>query len=527
MGTKGTLTPPVDSKLHESNSSVDESLSNDRKRIELFHIRIVVNHTKVEIVFDSVSQANLITESLAKKIVLETKPHPKPYPLGWIHDKEKLNVTQQWKVKFVIVSKLVDEVEMDVIPLDIYGMLLGSPYLYDRKAVFFRHENKYHITKGGVEYTVQTHQNKINSSLVSGGKMKILVNSSKTCMLMVVREKECEFADAFQGCDGKHKQELMELISDYNKLFQELKGLTPKREIQHEIYLLHDTPLPNIDMYRMSMIEMEEIKRQVQELLGQGVIGPSSTPCSSPIVLVPKKDGSWRMCVDYRVLNKISIKNHYPLSRIDDLLEQLKSVVYFKKLDLRSGYHQVMNDIFQLFIDEFVLVYLDDILVFSKSWFEHVSHVNKVLDVLKKEKIFVKLSKCEFGKTSLGYLGHIVGHAPLHTLTSVKHVFYWGGRQHKSFETLKEKISTAPILALSDLQQPFEIETDANGYAMGAVLMQQKKLICFHSEKFSQAVINYPTYDKELYALVQSVKKWKHYLIDKETIIHTDHQPLQ
>eukprot|EP00253_Pinus_taeda_P029524 PITA_29524 len=169
-----------------------------------------------------------------------------------------------------------------------------------------------------------------------------------------------------------------------------------------------------------------------------------------------------------------------------------------------------------------------------------MSHVKKVLDVLKKEKLFLKLSKCEFGKTSLGYLGHIVGHGQLKIdpakveaivnwpkPTSVTEVFQWGGRQHKSFETLKEKISAVPVLALPDLQQPFDIETDASNYAMGAILMQQKKPICYHSEKFSQSVINYPTYDKELYALVQSVKKWKHYLIGKETIIHTDHQPLQ
>eukprot|EP00253_Pinus_taeda_P032703 PITA_32703 len=215
------------------------------------------------------------------------------------------------------------------------------------------------------------------------------------------------------------------------------------------------------------------------------------------------------MCMDYRALNKITVKNRYPLQRIDDSLDQLKGVVYFTKLDLRGGYHQVrsteqdvwkttfktkqglfewmlmpfrlcnapttfmraMNDIFQPFIDDFVLVYLDDILVFSKSWVEHVCHVKKVLDVLKKEKFFVKLSNCEFKKTSLGYLGHIVGHAPLHTLKSVKQVFQWGGRQQKSFETLKEKINTVPVLALLDLQQPFEIETDGNCYAMGFVLM--------------------------------------------------------
>jgi hypothetical protein len=107
---------------------------------------------------------------------------------------------------------------------------------------------------------------------------------------------------------------------------------------------------------------------------------------------------------------------------------------------------------------------------------------------------------------------------PLHVLTSVKNTFQWEGKKEKSFNTLKEKISTTPVLALSNLQQLFEIETDANGYAMGVVLMQYCKPICYHSKKFNQVVVNYPIYDKELYALVQSVNKWKHYLLGKETI---------
>ena len=183
------------------------------------------------------------------------------------------------------------------------------------------------------------------------------------------------------------------------------------------------------------------------------------------------------------------------------------------------------------------------------------------------------MSKCEFVKTSLVYLGYIVGGghlkidlskvevifkwprphnvtkvrsflgavqywrkliaifsliaSPLHALTSTKVIFQWRGKQQKAFDTLKYKIVTAPVLALLDIQQPFEIETDASGYAMGAVLMQRRKPIYFHSETFSKEVMAYPTYDKELYALVQSVKKWKHYLMGKETIIHIDHQPLQ
>jgi hypothetical protein len=234
---------------------------------------------------------------------------------------------------------------------------------------------------------------------------------------------------------------------------------------------------------------------------------------------------------------------------------------------------RVMDDVFKPFQDEFVIVYLDDILIFSGTWDEHVRHVKKVLDTLQREKLYVKFSKREFGKTALVYLGHIVRGgqlkidpskidvivnwpkpksvtkvrsflgvvqywkrfisnfsfiaAPLHALISVKNTFQWEGKQHKSFDTLKENISTTPVLALPNLQHPFEIETNVIGYAMGALLMQYHKPICYHYETFNQAVVNYPTYDKELYALVQSVKKWKHYLLGKETIIHTYHQPLQ
>jgi hypothetical protein len=186
-------------------------------------------------------------------------------------------------------------------------------------------------------------------------------------------------------------------------------------------------------MYRASMIEREDIKKQVQELLDKGIIRPSSSPCGSSIVLVPKKDGTWRMCIDFQALNKITVKNQYPLPRIDDLLDQLKNVVYFTKLDLRSGYHQfkiaesdvcktvvktkeeffewlvmpfclsnapttfmrVMNDVFRSFIDDFVLVYLYDILVFSQTWEDHTMHVEKVFELLKREKLYVKMSKFE------------------------------------------------------------------------------------------------------------------------------------
>jgi len=294
-------------------------------------------------------------------------------------------------------------------------------------------------------------------------------------------------------------------------------------------------------MYRLPALENAEIKKQVQELLEKGFIRPSTSPCGSPIILVRKKDGSWRMCIYYRALNKITIKNCYPLPRVDDLLDQLKEVVYFSKLDLHSGYHQVRvaeqdawkipfktkqglyewlvmpfgltnapaafmritNDVLRPFLDDFVIVYMDDILIFRKTWEEHLKHVKQTLDVLKREKLYVKLSKCEFGKTSLNYFGHIVEGgelkidpskvavtvnwpkpksaievrrflgaakywrkfiskfslivAPLHALTRLNKLFQWGGKQQKAFDTLKEKISTTPVLALPDLQILFEI----------------------------------------------------------------------
>jgi hypothetical protein len=187
--------------------------------------------------FDPGSQVNLISEKLVKKMGLETKPHPEPYPLGWVCDKAKLNVTKQCRVRFVIASKLVDEVDLDVVSLDICGIVLGSPYLYDRKSIFFHRENKYHLTKGGLEYIVRAHNMKVNITLVSAGQMKRLINTNKRYVLMVLREKDVGISDAFQGCDPSHKKELIDIVSNYDEIFQEPYGLPPEREIQHEIHL--------------------------------------------------------------------------------------------------------------------------------------------------------------------------------------------------------------------------------------------------------------------------------------------------
>jgi hypothetical protein len=155
---------------------------------------------------------------------------------------------------------------------------VGKPYLYDRRAIFKRHENTYHLFKNGFEYIVIAHTKKLNLSLVNAGQMKILVNVSKNFVLLMIKPKYNVEKEYFQGCDTKLKSDLYEVVNQYDEMFQEPKGLLTKRGIQHEIQLKQDCPLPNIGMYRMSVMENDEIKKQIQEFLEKGVIMPSTSP---------------------------------------------------------------------------------------------------------------------------------------------------------------------------------------------------------------------------------------------------------
>jgi hypothetical protein len=247
------------------------------------------------------------------------------------------------------------------------------------------------------------------------------------------------------------KEELDAILSKYADVFPDKlpPGVPPDRGIDHSIELVPGSVPPYKGMYRLSPKELAEVEQQSKELLDNGLIEPSRSPYGAPILFVQKKDGSLRMCVDYRALNKITVKNRYPLPRIDDLLDKLSGAKVFSSLDLRSGYHQVrisakdvpktafrtpmghfqfkvlcfgltnapatfqkvMNDIFQKHLGKFVIVYLDDILVFSKNAEEHKKHLEVVLEILRKEHFYAKMSKCEFNKDELNFLGHIVGAA--------------------------------------------------------------------------------------------------------------------
>ena len=247
------------STSNSAQSIIDEE--NERKRHEIFHIRVASKHQKIDTLFDSGSQVNLIFQAVVKKLGLVTTTHKKPYPLGWLNDKAQVQVTRQCKLKFSFGSEFVDEVELDITPLDICGIFLGSPYLYDRKAIFYRAENKYLLVKDGIQYFVRAHKLKNNYSLINSRKIKRMINSCKQFLLMVVKEKKPDKTNVFEGCNAQLYLE--SVVSEYDILSQEPKGLPPKNEIVHDIILQQDAPLPNIGMYKLSALENVEIKKQV------------------------------------------------------------------------------------------------------------------------------------------------------------------------------------------------------------------------------------------------------------------------
>jgi hypothetical protein len=261
-------------------------------------------------------------------------------------------------------------------------------------------------------------------------------------------EERDEVFVLFASLKMKGKSEVSELpvVCEFPDVFPEdVSELPPEREVEFTIDLIPGTSPVSMAPYRMSASELSELKKQLEELIEKKFIRPSVSPWGAPL-LVKKKDGSMRLCIDYRQLNKVTIKNKYPLPRIDDLMDQLVGAKVFSKIDLRSGYHQIrvkaedisktafrtryghyeysvmpfgvtnapgvfmeyMNRIFHSFLDRFVVVFIDDILVYSKSEEEHEEHLRMVLQTLKEKKLYAKLSKCEFWLKEVSFLGHVI-----------------------------------------------------------------------------------------------------------------------
>ena len=412
--------------------------------------------------------------------------------------------------------------------------------------------------------------------------------------------------------------ELRNLLLKYQGIFasnNSQPGTT--NVVKHEIDTGNSQPISQAP-YRSNPEKRKEIHRQVQSLLDAGQIECSTSPWASPILLVPKKDGGWRMCVDYRKVNAVTKKVSYPIPRTEDTFDYLLQARWFSKVDAASGFWQVPMETsskektamitpdglfqwkvmpfglcnapatFQRLMDVVLsglkwkecLVYLDDVLIFSKDWDEHLLHLNHVFDKLEKANISLKLSKCEFAKNEIQFLGHIVkdqklvpdernveavlnfptpkdltgvraflglvGHyrrfipkfadksEALRKLLKKGKAFVWEKDQDDSFTELKKIITEKPVLGLPDFSMPFKLSTDASNIGISAVLSQideagkELYVIGYRSRALRGAEENYSTIEKEMLAIIYGLQKFDYYLMGTSLPfeIVTDHQPL-
>ncbi|GJT60952.1 reverse transcriptase domain-containing protein [Tanacetum coccineum] len=460
--------------------------------------------------------------------------------------------------------------DIDLIPFGhgSFDVIIGMDWLSNYKAEIICHEKVVRIP------------------LPDGKVLRVLGERSeeKARLLMSVKANERE-------------QEEIVVVRDFPEVFpDDLFGLPPIREIEFRVeFISGATPVAK-SPYRLGPSELEELSRQLKELQDKGFIRPSSSPWGSPVLFVKKKDGSFRMCIDYRELNKLTVKNRYPLPRINDLFDQLQGSQFFSKIDLRSGYHQLRvheddipktafrtryghfeftvmpfgltnvpavfmdlrNRVCRPYFDKFVIVFIDDILIYSKTQEEHVEHLRLVLGLLKKEKLYAKLSKCELWLREMQFLGHVINGDGIHVdpskieaiknwkaprtptevcsflrlaryyrrfienfskiaksltiLTQKGKVFDWGEEQELAFQTLKDKLCNAPVLALPDRPKDFVVYCDASRIGLGYVLMQRGKVTAYESRQLKIHGKNYTTHDLELGVVVFALKIWRYYL---------------
>ncbi|GJY74210.1 putative reverse transcriptase domain-containing protein [Tanacetum coccineum] len=359
------------------------------------------------------------------------------------------------------------------------------------------------------------------------------------------------------------------IVRDFPEVFPEdFPGLPPTRQVEFQIDLVPGAAPVARAPYRVASSKLQELSTQLQELSDKGFIRPSSSPWGSTVLFFKKKDGSFQMCINYHKLNKLTVKNQYPLSRIDDLFDQLQGSRVYSKIDLRSVdchwndmhptvFMDLMNRVCKPYIDKFVIVFIDDILIYSKNKKEHEEHLRLILRLLKKEELYAKFLKCEYWLSKVQFLGHVIDSGGIHvdpaniesikdwaspkTLTethqflglvgyyrrfiegfskitkpmrkltqkSVK--FDWSEKAEAAFQLLKQKLCSAPILDLPEGSENFVVYYDATRKGLGAVLMQREKVIAYASRQLKIHEKNYTTHDLELGAIVFALKMWIHY----------------
>ncbi|GJU98295.1 putative reverse transcriptase domain-containing protein [Tanacetum coccineum] len=427
-------------------------------------------------------------------------------------------------------------IDLMVIELGSFDIIIGMDWLSRYDAAILCGEKKVRIPLEGKTLVIEGDRNNSRLKIVSCIKARKYIENGCELFLAQVTKQESK----------EKRLEDVPVIRDFPEVFpEELPRLLPPRQVEFRIDLIPGAAPVARASYHLAPSKMKELSKQLQELSKKGFIRPSSSPWGAPVLFVKKKDGSFRMCIDYQELNKLTIKNRYPLSRIDDLFDQLQGFSVYSKIDLRYGYHQLrireedipitafrtryghyefqvmpfrltnapaifmdlMNRVCKPYLDKFVIVLIDDILIYSKNKEEHGEHLKTILNLLRSEKLYTKISKCDFWLDSMQFLGHVIDSSGVHadpakieaiknwaaptTPTEKNKSYVWGDDEEEAFQILKLKLCSAPILSLLDGSEDFVVYCDASLKGFGAVLIQREKVIAYASRQLRKNEENY------------------------------------
>ncbi|GJR81686.1 putative reverse transcriptase domain-containing protein [Tanacetum coccineum] len=463
---------------------------------------------------------------------------------------------------------------IDFMPIELgtFDVIIGMDWLVEHDTIIVCGKKEVHVPNKNKTLVIKGDSGASRLKVISCIKARKYIERGSQLFLAQVTEKE----------PSKKQLQDVPVIRNIPEVFpDDLPGLPPPRQVEFRIELVPGAALVTRTPYLLEPSELKELSDQLKELLEKGFICPSSSPWGVPVLFVKKKDGSFRMCINYRELNKLTVKNRYPLPRIDDLYDQLQGSSVYSKIDLRSGYHQLrireedipitafrtryghyefqvmpfgltnapavfmdlMNRVCKPYLDKFVIVFIDDILIYSKNKDEHEKHLKIILELLKKEQLYAKFLKCDFWLESVQFLGHMINNKGVHvdpakveairnwsapTTPKEKNKKYeWGTEEDEAFQTLKQKLCSAPILALPEGTENFVVYCDASHKGYGAILMQREKMIAYASRQLKKHEENYTTHDLELGAVVFALRLWRHYLYGTKCTVYTDHKSLQ
>ncbi|GKA44234.1 putative reverse transcriptase domain-containing protein [Tanacetum coccineum] len=515
----------------------------------------LLNQHLARVLFDSGANKSFVSITLASMLNIP------PITLDTTYNIEMANgnlVGTNTVIQGCTLILLNQPFEIDLMPikLDSFDVVIGMDWLSKYHARIICDEKVIHIPINGETLIIRGDQSKTRLSLISYIKIERYI--SRGCQVFIAQVIE-------KKSDEKRLEDIL-VVKEFLEVFPEdLAGLPPVRQVEFQIDLiLGPAPVARAP-YRLAPSEMQELSNQLQELADRGFIQPSTLPWGAPILFVKTKDGSLRMCIDYRELNKLTVKNRYPLPRIDDLFDQLQDSSVYLKIDLRSGYHQLrvrnedipktafrtryghyefqvmtfgltnapavfidlMNRVCKPYLDKFVIVFIDDILIYSRNKEEYADYLRIILELLRKEKLYANFSKCHLWISIVQYLGHLIDSQGLHVdpakieavknwaspttpteihqflgfagyyrrfikdfskiakslteLTQKNKKYIWGKDQESVFQLLKHKLCEALILALLEGNDDFVVYYNASLQGLGAVLMQREKVIAYAS----------------------------------------------